>query len=110
MLFAPGRKTVASWLRGGGLGRDFRAYYYFLGSLGRKAQFVSSLLLRRAVAVIAPGERLLFALDDTPTKRYGRHVEGAGVHHNPTPGPAGQKVLSCPVVVTVAWGAPQARW
>jgi hypothetical protein len=110
MLFAQGRKTVASWLRGGGLGRDFRAYYYFLGSLGRKAPFVSSLLLRRAVAVIAPGERLLFALDDTPTKRYGRHVEGAGIHHNPTPGPAEQKFLYGHVWVTVAWVVRHARW
>src|SRR5260370_10493143 len=75
MLFAQGRKTVASWLRGGGLGRDFRAYYYFLGSLGRHAQFVSSLLFRPALAVIAPGERLLCALDDTATNRSGSHVE-----------------------------------
>ena len=28
------------------------------------------------------------AIDDSPTQRYGRHVEGAGVHHNPTAGPA----------------------
>jgi hypothetical protein len=32
---------------------------------------------------------LTLALDDTPTERYGPHVQGAGVHHNPTPGPAG---------------------
>src|ERR671933_394474 len=40
-----------------------------------------------------PGERLLLALDDTPTKRSGPEVQGAGVHHNPTPGPAGSKFL-----------------
>ena len=33
------------------------------------------------------------ALDDTPTKRYGPEVQGAGVHHNPTPGPAGSRFL-----------------
>ena len=27
------------------------------------------------------------ALDDSPTERYGRHVEAANIHHNPTPGP-----------------------
>src|SRR5258707_15259677 len=70
MLFAQGRKTVASWLRGGGLGRDFRAYYYFLGSLGRKAQFVSNLLLRQAVAGIAPGRRFFFALGVESYQRY----------------------------------------
>ena len=26
MLFAQGRRTVASWLRGGGLGDEFRRY------------------------------------------------------------------------------------
>ncbi len=103
MLFAQGRRTVASWLRAGGLGDDYKAYYYFLGSLGRKVQFVSSALFRLAIRVIATGDRLLFALDDTPTKRYGPHVEGAGLHHNPTPGPADQKFLYGHLWVTVAW-------
>src|SRR4051812_1812905 len=84
MLFARGRRTVSSWLRAAGLGRDYWDYYYFLGSLGRKAKYIASALLRLAVSVIVPGERLLFALDDTPTKRYGPKVEGAGIHHNPT--------------------------
>jgi hypothetical protein len=110
MLFAQGRRTVASWLRGAALGDDYRAYYYFLGSLGRKVKYLASLLLRRAVTVIAPKERLLFALDDTPTKRYGPHVEGAGIHHNPTPGPADHKFLYGHVWVTVAWILRHPRW
>jgi hypothetical protein len=28
---------------------------------------------------------LLLAVDDSPTQRYGRQVEGAGVHHHPCP-------------------------
>jgi hypothetical protein len=44
-------------------------------------------------AVIKPltsdGERLTLALDDTPTPGYRPHVQRAGVHHNPTPSPAG---------------------
>jgi hypothetical protein len=36
---------------------------------------------------------VLFVIDDSPTKRYGPKVEGAGFHHNPTPGPAGEKFL-----------------
>jgi len=110
MLFAQGRRTVASWLRGAGLGDDYRAYYYFLGSLGRKTSWVAARLLRRAVAVIAPGERLLLALDDTPTKRYGPQVEGAGIHHNPTPGPAEQKFLYGHIWVTLAWVVRHPRW
>jgi len=58
VLFAKGRRTVTSWLRAAGKGNDFRAYYYFLGSLGRNVKFMASLLLRQAVSVIEPGERL----------------------------------------------------
>jgi hypothetical protein len=110
MLFACGRRTVASWLRAAGVGDDFRAYYYFLGTLGRNVNYLAGLLLRQAVAVIEPGERLLLALDDTPTKRYGLQVEGAGVHHNPTPGPADQKFLYGHVWVTLAWVVRHPVW
>jgi DDE superfamily endonuclease len=110
MLFAQGRRTVASWLRAAGLGKDFRAYYYFLGSLGHKTSWIAAFLLRHALDIIQSGERLLFALDDTPTKRYGRHVEGAGIHHNPTPGPADQKFLYGHIWVTIAWVVRHSCW
>jgi DDE superfamily endonuclease len=111
MLFAQGRRTAASWFRAAHVGRDFRAYYYFLGSLGRKVNYIASLLLRLVVSVLAPsGERLLFAIDDTPTKRAGPLVEGAGIHHNPTPGPAAQKFLYGHVWVTMAWIVHHPRW
>src|SRR5271157_4244497 len=109
-LFGQGRQTVASWLRGGELGNDFRLYYYFLGSLGRNVKSVAMVLFRIAVRVIVPGDRLLLALDDTPTKRYGPQVEGAGIHHNPTPGPAEQKFLYGHVWVTIAWVLRHPRW
>src|SRR5260370_38794517 len=110
MLFAQGRRAVASWLRAARLGNDFRAYYYFLGSLGRKVKWVATTLWRRAVTVIEPGDRLLFGLDDTPTKRHGPLVEGAGRRHNPTPGPSDQKVLYGHIWVTVAWIVRHPRW
>jgi hypothetical protein len=110
MLFAQGRKTVASWLRAGGLGDDFKAYYYFLGSLGRNTKAIAGLLLQRAVRVIEPGDHLLFALDDTPTERYGPQVDGAGIHHNPTPGPADQKFLYGHLWGTLAWLLRHPRW
>ena len=110
MLFAQGRRTVASWLRAGGLGHDFRRYYYLLGSLGRKVEWLAVLVFRRALSVIQPGDRLLLALDDTPTKRYGPQVEGAGIHHNPTPGPADQKFLYGHIWVTLAWVVRHPRW
>ena len=110
MLFSRGRRTVACWLRTAELGNDYQDYYYFLGSLGRNVNQVAGALLRSAVQVLCPGDRLLFGIDDTPTKRYGPQVEGAGIHHNPTPGPAEQKYLYGHVWVTLAWLVRHACW
>jgi len=109
-LFAKGRRTVTSWLRAAHVGRGFAAYYYFLAALGRHTDWLAGLLLRRALAVLAPDGPLLFAVDDSPTKRYGPHVQGAGVHHNPTPGPTDQKFLYGHVWVTLAWVVTHPLW
>lgn len=85
------RRTATSWFRAGGIGKDFRRGYRAIGSVGRAATSIARLVLadvQRSMA-LADAERFVFALDDTPTKRYGPHVEGAGLHHNPTPGPSG---------------------
>ncbi len=110
MLFAQGRRTVASWLRAGDLGHDYRRFYYFLGSLGRQVEWVALRLLHLLARRLPLGDILLFAIDDTPTKRAGPHVEGAGIHHNPTPGPAGQKFLYGHVWVSLAWIVPHPLW
>jgi len=101
---------VACWLRTAELGDDYQGYYYFLGSLGRNVKSVAAALLRLAVRHLCPGERLLLAIDDTPTKRYGKHVEGAGIHHNPTPGPAGHKFVYGHVWVTLSWVVRHTLW
>lgn len=102
-LFAGGRRVVASWIRTAGLSHDFQDYYFFLQSVGQRwrelGQRVLLLVLLRAVD---RQERVLVAIDDTPTKRYGPRVEGAGVHHDPTPGPAGPAFCYGHVWVTLA--------
>jgi DDE superfamily endonuclease len=112
LLFAKGRRTVTSWLRAAGVGGGFRRYYDFLAGVGRRADVVAvRLLLRVLVPLLAAGQgRLLFGLDDTPTKRAGPKVQGAGLHHNPTPGPADQKFLYGHVWVTLAWLAQHRLW
>jgi DDE superfamily endonuclease len=110
VLFARGRRTVASWLRAAGLGADFPAYYYFLAVVGRCTQSIAGSLLRLVLQHAARGDRLLFALDDTPTKRYGPKVQGAGIHHNPTPGPTDQRFLYGHLWVTLAWVVRHPRW
>jgi DDE superfamily endonuclease len=110
LLFATGRRTVSSWLRAGDLSDDYQDYYYFLSALGHKVKSLAAVLLRIAVEVIVPSDRILLAIDDTPSKRYGPKVEGAGTHHNPTPGPAGAKFLYGHNWVTLAWVVRHPRW
>jgi hypothetical protein len=110
LLFATGRRTVSSWLRAGGLSKDYRDYYYFVWSLGHKTKLLAAYVLDIAVSVIAPQGRILLAIDDTPSKRYGPKVEGAGIHHNPTPGPAGAKYVYGHVWVTLAWVVRHRLW
>lgn len=85
------RRTATSWFRAVGIGTEFRRGYRVIGSVGRAAATIAGSLLAdlQRSAALADASRLLFALDDTPTARYGPHVEGAGLHHNPTPGPSG---------------------
>lgn len=110
LLFARGRKTIASWLRGNGLGEDYQDYYYFLASLGGKVKSVAGVLLGLMMRVVPLPDRLLFAVDDTPTKRAGPKVQGAGYHHNPTPGTSGAKYLYGHVWVTLAWVVTHPLW
>jgi DDE superfamily endonuclease len=102
VVFASGRRTASSWFRAAGVSQDFRRFYYLLGALGRKVQFLACILLRLVLCRLHTGDHWLFALDDTPTERYGPCVEGAGIHHNPTPGPAGAKFVYGHVWVTLA--------
>jgi DDE superfamily endonuclease len=93
IFFGQGRRTVSSWLRAAGISDDYEDYYYFISTLGRKTKWLATRLLYLIRETIPLGIRVLLLLDDSPTKRYGPQVEGAGVHHNPTPGPAQQEFL-----------------
>tara|TARA_B100001013_G_scaffold26080_1_gene14388 strand:+ start:1863 stop:3200 length:1338 start_codon:yes stop_codon:yes gene_type:complete len=107
ILFADGRRTVTTWLRAAGISAD---YYYFLTSLGRKTELVSTQLLALVLRVLPLPDRLLLVIDDSPTKRYGPKVEGADVHHNPTPGPADQPFLYGHVWVTISLALRHPEW
>ena len=93
LLLASGRRTATSWWRAAQLTTGLRSYYYFLDVIGRKADAIARVVLRLVASVVPDQGPLLFALDDSPTKRSGPKVQGAGVHHNPTPGKAGSKFL-----------------
>lgn len=107
------RRTASAWFRAAGIGADFRPAYHALGSVGRRARSLGAVLLRVTGRLAGEADtRAVFVLDDTVTKRYGPRVQGAGVHHNPTPGPAAQAWVYGHVWVTLArvvrhplWGA-----
>lgn len=102
MVFARGRRTVTTWLRAAGISGDFADYYYFLQPLGRKSKALAERLFLLLLTQLPVGPRVLLAVDDSPTQRYGPQVQGAGIHHNPTPGPTGQQFLYGHIWVTIA--------
>ena len=110
MLFAQGRRTVTTWLRGAGISDNFADYYYFLGSLGCKTEIVATRLLTLVLRTLPLPQRLLAVIDDSPTKRYGPKVEGADIHHNPTPGPADQQFLYGHIWVTLSLALRHPLW
>jgi DDE superfamily endonuclease len=112
-LFGRGRRTVTAWFHTAGITDAFRPAYNALWSAGRRAHALAYRLLGCVLSPLlrlAPGDRLLFALDDTPTPRYGPRVQGAGVHHNPSPGPAGEKFVYGHLWVTLAWLTRHPLW
>ena len=110
ILFAVGLRTVTSWLRAVGVGDDYQDYYYFLAALGRKAALVATRLFLLLLRTLPLPDRLLVVIDDSPTKRYGPKVEGADIHHNPTPGPADQKYLYGHIWVTLSLALRHPLW
>ena len=93
ILFASGRRTVTSWFRPVGITDDFRHADHVVYAVGRRVDQLALATLSAVQPCLANPRRLVFALDDTPTPRYGPCVEGAGLHQNPTPGPAGEQFV-----------------
>ena len=110
ILFAGGRRTVTTWLRAAGVSDNFQDYYYFLTCVGRKSESIATQLVALLLRTLPLPQRLLLVIDDSPTKRYGPKVEGADVHHNPTPGPADQPFLYGHVWVTISLALRHPEW
>jgi hypothetical protein len=110
-LLARGRRTVTSWIRAAGLSAEFRPCYRTVAAAGKRADRIAALLVHAVVKpLVASAARLTFALDDTPTPRYGPYVQGAGTHHNPTPGPAGSPFVYGHVWVVLGLLATHPTW
>jgi hypothetical protein len=110
-VLARGRRTVTTWIRAGKLSDRFQSCYIAVAAAGKKADIIARRLLLDVVRSLLKGAtRLTLALDDTPTKRYGPQVQGAGIHHNPTPGPAGSPYVYGHVFVVLALLVTHPAW
>jgi hypothetical protein len=110
-VLARGRRTVTTWIRAAKLSDRFQSCYIAVAAAGVRADRIARRLLTEVVRPLLKGAtRLTLALDDTPTKRYGPHVQGAGVHHNPTPGPAGSPFVYGHVFVVLALLVAHPAW
>ena len=112
MLLAADRRTASAWFAAAGVQDDWDRFYNCLISLGHTSEKLATVVLGLIVHKFAPGllDRITVGMDDSPTSRYGKHVEGAGVHHNPTPGPADSEWLYGHNWVTLAWLATHPAW
>ncbi len=109
IVFASGRRTAWDRWRVARVGSGSRSYYYFLDPVGRRTQRAAAVLLKTVAGRVDAGDRPVFAVDDTPAKRYGPRVQGAGIRHDPTPGPAGSRFLYGHSRVTLSRVAHHAR-
>jgi len=84
------RRTVTKWLQAAQISDDFRQAFYHMPGIGRKSRKLFDEMLDVILEKLGPDITkmacLRIVLDDSPTKRYGKKIEGAGYHHNPTPG------------------------
>ncbi len=112
MFLADDRRTASAWFVAGGVQDDWDRFYDCLISVGRTSGKLATVVLGLVVQKFAPGlgDRIVLAMDDSPTSRYGQHVEGAGVHHHPTPGPADGEWLYGHNWVALAWLATHPVW
>src|SRR4051794_39688037 len=110
-VLARGRRTVTTWIRAAQLSGHYQRCYVAVAAAGKRADRIARRLLTEVVRpLLAGATRLTLALDDTPTKRYGPHVQGAGVHHNPTPGPTGSTYVYGHVFVVLALLVGHPAW
>jgi hypothetical protein len=111
IIFAKGRKTVTSWFRAAGVNRRYKAFYYFIVSVGKKTEVIATALLKIVISLVfSEDDRVLMAADDGPTTRYGPKVQGAGIHRNPTTTPDGARFIYGHIWVTLSAMVRHSLW
>lgn len=84
-LLSPGRRTVTQALRVMGLAheRHFPSYHRVLSRARWSCRKAGRILLRLLVHSFAPEGPLVFGLDDTIERRWGRKIQARGIYRDP---------------------------
>jgi len=85
-IICPGSRTICNLLRSVGLRweKNFSKYHRFLNRDKWSAKALSSTLLTLLInAFVAPEEPLVFGLDDTIERRWGRKINKRGIYRDP---------------------------
>jgi len=90
------RRTVTQWIKAAQICDDYRSVFYHIPNIGCNGgelfDATHEIIIEQLKPVIETAATIRLVLDDSPTKRYGRKIEGAGYHHNPTPGRTNAKI------------------
>lgn len=80
--------TVASWIRASGQEHRYKKCYHHLRRVGMQNTAIRKTfvqwLIEQMKTTLLSGIRIQLAVDDSPIKRSGPKIEGAGWHHDPT--------------------------
>jgi DDE superfamily endonuclease len=84
-LLAPGKRTVTAALRVMGLAgaRRFERYHRVLNRARWSSLAVSRVLLNLLVVAFAPTGPLLFGIDETIERRWGKRIAAKGIYRDP---------------------------
>jgi SRSO17 transposase len=95
-LLCRGRRTITRvLLAGGGLRRrSFECYHRFFNRARWSVDALSLQVLRLALELVPAGLELVVAVDDTLTRKNGKRIWGAAMHHDPLRSTARRKQFS----------------
>src|SRR5919202_4087813 len=84
-ILTPGRRTVSSALRAMGLDRykRFHRYHRVLSCASWSSRQASRILLGLLVEAFVPEGPLVFGIDETLERRYGKKISAKGVYRDP---------------------------
>lgn len=111
-LLCVGRHTVTGVMRAAGVTqRDHNGYHRFFSRGTWSPDEVGLVVLSLALKLVGPTDRVQLTLDDTLARHTGKHIAGAGMHHDPLLSTGarpffhfGHNWVVLAVVVTMPWG------